>query len=361
MLMSSRDQMTAGGDRPGPDGAEADAGQAVAAAWQALAPLMDLVTPMALRVAATLRLADFMPDDGTGEGADLGELAERAGAAPDALARVLRHLVQHGVFAEPRPGRFAANQAAALLRAGQPAAAWLDLDGFGGRMDLAFTGLLHTVRTGEPAWEQVFGQPFWDWLDANPAISASFDAVMAVDGGNCAVADGYGWSTVRQVADIGGGTGTLIAEVLRRNPHLHGTLAELPETAARAQEYLAGLGLDTRCEVVGQSFFDPLPAGADVYLLSRVIHDWDDDDATAILRRCAEAAGSGGRVLMIESAAAGGDPASFAEMNLRMLVLAGGRERTVDDYAALAASAGLKITAIHRTTERHIAIECAPV
>jgi hypothetical protein len=329
------------------------------AAWQTLAPLMDLVTPMALRVAATLRLADFLPDDGAGAGTEVGDLAEHAGADPDALTRMLRHLVQHGVFTEPEPGRFAANDVAMLLRTGSPGAMWLDLDGFGGRMDLAFTGLAHTVRTGEPAWEQVFGQPFWAYLDANPAISASFDATMAVDTGNAAVADGYDWTAVRHVADIGGGTGTLIAEVLRRNPGLRGTLADLPETAARARQYLAGLGLDGRCDVVGQSFFDPLPAGADVYLLSRIIHDWDDDAASAILRRCAEAAGSDGRVLMIESAAAG-DPAGFAEMNLRMLVLSAGRERTTEDYSALADGAGLRVIAVHDLTERQVIIECVP-
>jgi hypothetical protein len=363
MLMTPGEQAAAGdGGRPGTAGADVGAGQAVMAAWQALWPLMDLVTPMALRVAATLRLADFMPDDGTGEGAVLGDLAELAGADPEALARMLRHLVQHGVFTEPRPGQFAANQTAALLRAGQPGAAWLDLDGFGGRMDLAFTGLAHTVRTREPAWEQVFGQPFWAYLDANPAIRASFDAVMAVDAGNAAVADRYDWTTVRHVADIGGGTGTLIAEILRRNPRLRGTLADLPETAARARQHLAGLGLDGRCQVVGQSFFDPLPAGADAYLLNRVIHDWDDAAASAILRRCAEAAGSTGRVLVIEShGSADGDPAAFAEMNLRMLVLTGGRERTVDDYPALAASAGLRVTAVHDITERYVIIECVPV
>jgi hypothetical protein len=339
------------------------------AAWQVLGPLMDLVTPMALRVAATLRLADFMPDDGTGEGssggsgegATLGDLAERAGADPEALARMLRHLVQHGVFTEPRPGQFAANQAAAMLRTGQPGAVWLNLDGFGGQMDLAFTGLAHTVRTGEPAWEQVFGQPFWAYLDTHPAISASFDATMAVDAGSAPVADGYDWTTVRHVADIGGGTGTLIAEVLRRNPQLRGTLADLPETAARARHYLAGLGLDGRCEVVGQSFFDPLPPGPDVYLLNRVIHDWDDDAATAILSRCAEAAGRTGRVLVVEShGSTDGDSAAFAEMNLRMLVLAGGRERTIDDYSALAVRAGLRVTAVHDLTERHVIIECVP-
>ena len=361
-MISGDQTRSADGGLSGTAGTDAGTIQAETAAWQTLGPLMDLMTPMALRVAATLRLADFMPDDGADQGAALGDLAERAGADPDALARVLRHLVQHGVFTEPRPGQFAVNQTAALLRSGQPGAVWLDLDGFGGRMDLAFTELAHTVRTGEPAWEQVFGQPFWAYLDANPAISASFDATMAVDAGSAAVADGYDWTTVGHVADIGGGTGTLIAAVLQRHPRLRGTLADLPETAARARQYLAGLNLDGRCEVVGQSFFDPLPAGADVYLLSRVIHDWDDAAAIAILRRCGEAAGRAGRVLVIESNGANGsDPAAFAEMNLRMLVLAGGRERTTDDYSALAAAAGLQVTAVHSITERHAIIECVPV
>jgi SAM-dependent methyltransferase len=237
---------------------------------------------------------------------------------------------------------------------------WLDLDGFGGRMDLAFTGLMHTVRTGDPAWEQVFGKPFWSYLDANPEISASFDAVMAVNAGyRAAVVDGYDWTAVRHVADVGDGTGTLLAEVLRRDPRMRGTLVDLPETAVRAREYLAGLGLDDRCEVVGQSFFDPLPAGADVYLLCRVIHDWDDPEASAILRRCAEAAGGTGRVLMIESHGVAGDAAAgIAEMDLRMLVLAGGRERTIDDYSALAVGAGLQVAAVHRSTERTVIIEC---
>jgi 2,7-dihydroxy-5-methyl-1-naphthoate 7-O-methyltransferase len=373
MLMTSGDQTPgagsgqppaagaeAGTGRAGTAGTDAGTGQPVMSAWRVLGPLMDLVTPMALRVAATLRLADFMPDDGTGEGAAVGDLAERAGADPEALARVLRHLVAHGVFTEPRPGRFAANQTAAMMRTGEPGLMWLDLDGFGGRMDLAFTALAHTVRTGQPAWEQVFGLPFWDYLDANPAISASFDATMAVDGGNLAVADGYDWTTVRHVTDVGGGTGTLIGEVLQRNPRLRGTVVDLPETATRARQYLARLGLDGRCEVIGQSFFDPLPAGADAYLLNRVIHDWDDAAATAILRRCAEAAGSTGRVLVVEShGTPGGDPAAFAEMNLRMLVLAGGRERTVEDYSALAEGAGLQVTAVHDISERDLIIECA--
>ena len=334
-----------------------------AQAWRAMAPLMDLVTPMAMRVAATMRLADLMPDDGSGESVPVAELAGRAGADPDALARMLRHLVAHGVFTEPRPGEFAVNATAAPLRSGHPASmrAWLDLDGFGGQMDLAFTGLAHTVRTGEPAWETVFGQPFWPYLDDNPAIGTSFDAIMAADADyRSALAAGYDWTGIRHVIDVGGGTGRLLADVLARNTELRGTLLDLPRTVARGREYLAGRGLGTRCDVAGQSFFDPLPAGADAYLLNRVIHDWDDARASLILRRCAEAAGGHGRVLVIESHGSDGDdPAAFAEMNLRMLVLAGGRERTLDDYAALAADAGLRVTAVHDISERNLIIECA--
>jgi 2,7-dihydroxy-5-methyl-1-naphthoate 7-O-methyltransferase len=236
----------------------------VAAAWRALAPLMDLVTPMALRVAATLRLADEMPDQDNGA-IPAGELARRAGADADALTRLLRHLVQHGVFSEPRPGEFAVNQIAALLRADHPAGmrTWLDLDGFGGRMDLAFTALVHTVRTGEPAWAQVFGQPFWPYLDANPEISAAFDQTMAAGASYwAAIADGFDWSAATHVVDVGGGTGALLGAVLTRNPGLRGTLLDLPEAVARGAACLIGLGLAGRFGVAGQSFFDPLPAGA---------------------------------------------------------------------------------------------------
>jgi O-methyltransferase domain len=332
---------------------------AVAAAWQALAPLMDLVTPMALRVAATLRLADEMPDQDNGA-IPASELARRAGANADALTRLLRHLVQHGVFSEPQPGEFAVNQTAALLRADHPAAmrTWLDLDGFGGRMDLAFTGLAHTLRTGEPAWAQVFGQPFWQYLDANPEISTAFDQTMA--GGAsywAAIADGFDWSATTHVVDVGGGTGALLGAVLIRNPGLRGTLLDLPETVARGAKYLTGLGLTDRFGVAGQSFFDPLPAGADAYLLSKIIHDWDDHDAATILRRCAQAADQHGRVLIIEGHGDTAD-AAFAEMNLRMLVLTGGRERTLDEYQDLAGTAGLRVVAVHQAADGPAIIEC---
>jgi O-methyltransferase len=219
--------------------------------WQRLAPVTDLVTPMAVRVAATLRLADLMA-----AGAErVDELAQRTGTDADALGRLLRHLTCHGVFAEPAPGRFMLNETAELLRSDHPSGVrlWYDLEGFGGRMDLAFTELMHTVRTGQPAWERVFGAPFWEHLAADPGMAGSFDAVMA--GSVRATAASHDdWSGVQHVVDVGGGTGTLVADVLQANPGLRATLVDLPDTVARGRRFLAELGLDGRCEFAGQSF-----------------------------------------------------------------------------------------------------------
>ncbi|MEV0587180.1 methyltransferase [Nonomuraea sp. NPDC050310] len=347
-------------------GAEDERGRPSAweAAWRVLAPATDLVTPMAVRVAATLGIADLL----SAGPLPAAELARQSGADPEVLTWLLRHLTGRGVFAEPEPGVFALNEPAELLVSDHPAAmrAWLDLEGFGGRMDLAFTGLLHTTRTGEPAWETVFGAPIWTYLAQNPGMGASFDAAMATGAEYVADAAGaFDWTAVRHVVDVGGGTGGFLAHLLRTHPHLRGTLVDLPETAARGREHLAGLG--DRCTVSGQSFFDPLPAGADVYVLRRVIHDWPDADAARILRRCAEAAGTAsaadaaGRVLLIESpSTSDGDPAAFAEMCLRMLVIGGGRERTIEEFATLAASAGLELATTRRTPLGQIVLTLIP-
>ncbi len=324
-------------------------------AWQILAPVTDLVTPLAVRAAAALRLADLMTDGPV----PVDELARGSGATPDALTRLLRHLVGHGLFTEPSPGTFGLNETAALLRSDHPSGVRvsLDLEGFGGQVDLAFTGLLHTLRTGEPAWEKVFGAPLWEYLAANPAMSASFDATMAAGGEYVADAvAGYDWSQARHVIDVGGGSGALLAAVLEAHPQLRGTLVDLPDTVHRGRDYLASKGLDGRSDFAGQSFFDPLPTGGDVYVLSSVLHDWPDSDAATILRRCAEA---GGRVVIIEQHNEGGDRAEFAEMDLRMLVLCGGRERTVEDYTALAAGVGLAVTDVRTTPLGQVVLTCA--
>jgi O-methyltransferase domain len=308
--------------------------------------LVDLITPMAIRVAATLRLADRIAAGTTA----LSELAAEVDADPDALGRLLRYLVARDVFAEPEAGRFTLTAMAETLLDDHPGQVrgWLDLTGAIGRADLAFSALLEVVRTGKPGHPMVHGRDFWADLAGDPGLTASFDALMAKFRAPWAQwLAGQDWSGTKHVVDVGAGTATLVISLLMAHPHLRGTLVEQPATAAAAEQALAEAGLSTRCDVVVGSFFDPLPAGADTYLLSSVLHDWSDADATAILRRCAQAAGPDGRVLLGEHVATGDeDRQMFTHMDMRMLVYLGGRERTLQDFEALTDAVGLTITSV---------------
>ncbi|WP_308405306.1 methyltransferase [Streptomyces sp. B93] len=219
-----------------------------------------------MRVVATLRIADHVAAGVT----DVDGLASAAGCDADALSRVLRHLVGKGLFEETSPGRFGLNEAAEGLlddtaHRGLTQRLGLDLDGFGGRMAHAWSTLLTTVRTGKPAYQDLFGLPLWEDLDAHPDIAAEFDELMA----NEYVSDPEvlvhsDWESVETVVDVGGGTGTLLAEILRARPHVHGVLVDLPRTVARSPEVFRVAGVSERTRAVGQSFFDPLPSGADL-------------------------------------------------------------------------------------------------
>ncbi|HYU16812.1 MAG TPA: methyltransferase, partial [Candidatus Acidoferrum sp.] len=195
--------------------------------------LSDLCTPWCVHVVATLGIAEHL----AAGIAEIDELAAVSGAASDSLQRVLRHLVGKGLFEEPAPGRFALNEPArALLDPSMRLG--LALDGFGGRMANAWSSLLSAVRTGQPAYHDVFGRPFWEDLHAHPEIAAEFDALMGPGHGvpDPEVLVGGDWEEVRTVVDVGGGTGSLLAEVLRARPRVRGTLVDLPATVARSAE-----------------------------------------------------------------------------------------------------------------------------
>jgi hypothetical protein len=316
--------------------------------------LSDLSTPWCLHVVVTLRVAEHIAAGTT----RIDELAAAAGAHPESLQRVLRHLVGKGVFDEPSPGLFALNEAARGLL--EPAMRLgLDLESFGGRMAQAWSSLLSAVRTGAPAYREVFGRPFWDDLAAHPDIAASFDALMGPAGHgppDPEVLITGGWESVRSVVDVGGGTGALLAEVLRARPTVRGTLVDLPTTVARSAEIFQAAGVTDRVTTVGRSFFDPLPPGADVYLLKSILADWPDREAIAILRRCAEAAAPAGRVVVLS----GVSPDDRAPPALLMMVLVGGKERTLEEFRALARAAGLEVTAAARQPSGRFVVECRP-
>jgi predicted enzyme related to lactoylglutathione lyase len=316
--------------------------------WQ----MLDLATPWCLHVAATLRIPEHISAGRTG----ITELAAAAGCDRDALHAVLGHLVARGVFAEDSPGRFTCNRAAEQLSESN----FLDLDGIGGRMAHTWGTLLDYVRTGKPGYQQVFGRPFWEDLAAHPRIAAEFDALMGPVGHGIPDFDIElldGWGQIRTVVDVGGGTGAMLASLLRRHPQARGTLVDLPGTVARADEVIASFGVAGRMTVKGQSFFDPLPAGAHLYLLKSVLNDWADEPTVAILRRCAEAARPDGTVAVLGGVSADETPRS---LGIDMLV-AGGKTSALTQFTELARRAGLEVVAARTQSSGRFVVECQPV
>jgi SAM-dependent methyltransferase len=319
-----------------------------------LEALSDLETPWCIRVVATLRIANHIADGTT----DINGLAAKAGCDADALHAVLGHLVAKGVFHEPVPGRFALNEAAEGLLDPRHLIG-LDLDGIGGRLAYAWGTLPTFVRSGEPGYRELFALPFWEDLDAHPDIAASFDALIGPTGHGTPDPDIQilgGWGSVRTVVDVGGGTGAMLAEILRARPDVRGTLVDLPRTVARSVAVFQAAGVADRVTTVGQSMFDPLPAGADLYLLKGILNDWPDRETVEILRRCAEAARPRGRVVVI-----GGVAPDDAPRRLEIeMVLLGGKTNSLAEFRTMARQAGLEVSAVERQP-RGFVVECRPV
>lgn len=316
--------------------------------------LTDLITPWCLRVAVTLRISEHIEAGRR----DVVDLAEASGCDAAYLQRVLEHLVERGVFEETAPGRFALNEAAeALLEPSMRIV--LDLDGIGGRMAHAWGTLLSTVRAGAPAYGERFGLPFFEDLDAHPDLRASFDALMGEVGHGPpdpeVLIDGD-WDSVSTVVDVGGGDGALLVEILRAQPHVSGTLIDLPGAVARSGGIFAEAGVADRATAIAQSFFDPLPPGRDVYILSKILNDWPQRETVAILARCADAARPSGRVVTIggvSEQAPGGLSVEFA--------LVGGTTTPLSEFRSLAMGAGLLVTNVGRGPGGQLIVECRPL
>ena len=315
--------------------------------------LSDLCTPWCIRVVVTLHIAEHIASGVT----DIAALAAATSSDTDALHSVLSYLVARGVFIEEVPGRFALNDTArGLLNAGL----FLGLDGIGGRMTHVWSTLPSYVRTGKPGYADVFGAPFWDDLAAHPDIAADFDALMGYMGHGTPdaalkLARG-GWEDVHTLVDVGGGTGAMLAALLRAQPHLRGMLVDLPGPVTRSREIFEAAGVADRVMSVAQSFFDPLPAGADVYLLRKVLNDWPDRETVEILRRCADAARPSGTIVAIGGVVPDGTP---RPLSVEML-LVGGRTNTLPEFRELARQADLEIVATESGLS-HFLIECRPL
>ncbi|GGW79227.1 methyltransferase [Streptomyces lucensis JCM 4490] len=310
----------------------------------------------ALRAAARIAVADLLRD----EPLTSAEFALRQGTDPQATHRLCRTLVALGLLAQDGSGRFSLTEAGALLRTDRPdslhalVCMLTDPTTVG-----AWQGLEESVRTGEPQFAKEFGQEFFDYLAAQPHLSEQFNTAMSQNTRKIAglVARHYDFGKHTTVLDIGGGDGTLLAEILRAHPSVKGVLLDLPEALTTAAETFAAADVLTRGSLEQGDFFTAVPPGGDLHVLKSVLHDWNDEQCLTILRRCREALPDDGRLLIVERVlpdrpTEGSDGLMFLS-DLNMMVKIGGRERTRADFAALLREAGFRLSAVNPLPPPH--------
>lgn len=315
------------------------------------AMLMQLVTgecvAHCISAAAHLGLADLLakgpqPSD---------HLAHACGAHAPSVYRLCRALANVGVFEEHDGKRFSLTPVGECLRT--------DLNGsmagtakmFGERWhSAAWAELLHSVRTGEPAFPKAYGEGIFEWFSTHQEEAEIFNGAMTSFSSTtaAAVVDAYDFSSFTRIADIGGGHGFLVASILEANPKLRGVLFDLPQVVGGATDFLAKRGVDRRCQVIAGDCFKSVPGGCDAYVMKHVIHDWSDEACTTLLRLCAEALVPGGRILVIEHVIPPHGVPSLAKIiDIEMLVMShGGYERTEAEFAELFGRAGLRLSRV---------------
>jgi hypothetical protein len=312
----------------------------------------------ALRLAADLEIADRL----AGGEQDVDELAAQTGSDAGALYRVMRLLAAEGVFRETSARRFGLTELGAVLRSEGSSSPRELIRMLNREPYLAFARLGHSVSTGLPAFEEVFGKPRFDWLADHAAEAALFQRAMISlsQGSNEAIAAAFDFGSFSQVVDVGGGHGRLLSAILSHHPGITGVLFDLPSgiEATRAGEG----GALPRTELVAGSFFEFVPAGADVYILKKVIHDWNDAQAVTILRNCRDAMAPHGRVLVAETIVApGNEPDPIKLVDANMLVVTGGLERTEAQYAGIFGAAGLRLERVIPTAQPISILEASRV
>jgi hypothetical protein len=312
-------------------------------------------------VAARLGLADHMHE---GEQTSTG-LARRVGADEPALRRVMRGLVNIGVFVEEEDGRFGLTPIGEFLRSDVPNSL-RDLAILSGEEFYpAWGALLNTVRSGQTAFDSAFGTGFFHHLEQHPEAGERFNNFMVALTTDTAAAalEAYDFSPFHRVVDVGGGYGPLLAAILKANPQAEGVLFDTETIVEGARRYLEGEGLLERCELVAGDFFEAVPAGGDLYVLSQVLHDWDDEHGLQILKSCREAMPANGTLLVLEALMPErvSEPAGVVDSDLIMLAMTGGRERTEAEYRELLAASGFRLARIVPTQSPTFVIEAVRV
>ena len=314
----------------------------------------------AISVAAALNVADELAAGPR----PVDEIAKAVDADAPTLYRLLRALADIQVFQRLDGRRFGLTPLGELLRADVPGS-MRDWAVFMGRPFhvQAWADLLRSVRTGAPAFDRVHGREAFNYLAANPDEGAALDNAMTAASAQfiAPVVGAYDFSAFGTVVDVGGGHGALLAAVLAANPHVQGVLYDQPHVIAGAGRPLDEAGVADRCEFIGGDFFQSVPPGGDVYLLSNIVHDWDDERSIKILANCRAAMNDDARLLLGEAVLPDGtEPHPATLIDLEMLVMGPGRQRTQEEYRALFRLAGLRLTRVVPTHAMFDLVEAAP-
>jgi hypothetical protein len=291
----------------------------------------------------------------------VAELAKRCGAHAPTLGRLLRTIAATGLLRSAGPDQYELTEAGQALLAGRALTSVrfsVDPEVWG-----ALGELTETVRTGLAPFTLRHGS-LYDYLSAKPDVSAVFDELMDTNHGPLAtrLAEIAGLPETGTVVDVGGGRGTFLAPILRANPGLRGILLDLERTVPAARDYLAANGVGQRCEVVAGDFFTAVPAGADVYLVAHVVHNWDDDQAAVILRAIRAVIPDHGRLLLVEAPVPDDDRPHFGkDLDIRLLTMHEGKERSLAEYSALLAGAGFRPGPVAGLDRGECVITASPV
>jgi len=311
----------------------------------------------AIHVAAKFALADLV----AGGPKSIVELADATHTHGPSMARLLRALTSLGIFVEDTTGRYRQTALSDTLRSDHPESIRPSAMMLGAHFIWGPTGTLEeTVRNGQPSFERAYGAPFFEYLAGHSDEAAVFNAAMSSSPDYlAAIVGAYDFSKFQRIVDVGGGRGLLLARVLSANPGLRGVLHDLPSVVAGASA-LRHAPISERCEIIGGDFFKGVPAGADAYTLKGIIHDWNDEAALRILKNCRQAIHPEGTLLLIEAVLTPfADPAT-ALMDMLMMVLTSGRERTESEFRCLLQQAGFSMVQVIRAARVSI-IESQPV
>jgi hypothetical protein len=316
-------------------------------AQQVLQVATGYIASTALYAAITLDVADHLAAGPR----DVADLARTTGANEDALFRILRLLASLGVFEETGPRRFALTPAAALLRKDVPGS----LRGMAAFLPdplhlRVYANVMESVMTGTPAADVTLGMPVFKYLAENPDYSKVFNDAMTTFSAPVieAALEAYDFSQIGTLVDVAGGHGEVLMSILKKHPNVRGVLTDVGHVIDGAKTRIASAGLADRCQAEPCDFFQAVPEGGDAYIMKHIIHDWDDARATTILRNIGKAmGGKRGKVILLESVIAAGDTPDLGKfIDIEMLLMPGGKERSADEFRALFAGAGFELTKI---------------